>query len=156
MPILDEQFLVRATDPRCPEATELMRRLTIELAARYQEDCSGNFVPEDVLVPGSGFVLGWLGNRPVACGAFRPLGPGIAEIKRMYVEPEWRNRGFGRRLLADLEGRARQARYARIWLETGVLQPEAIHMYEAVGYRQIERYGIYEDNVHSVCFEKVL
>jgi ribosomal protein S18 acetylase RimI-like enzyme len=96
------------------------------------------------------------GGRPVACGAYRPLDEHIAEIKRMYVEPTYRGRGLGRRVLADLEARARRDGYAVVRLETGSAQPEAIHLYESVGYRRIENYGVYQGSPRSVCFEKTL
>src|SRR5262249_42797586 len=104
----------------------------------------------------SGFVIATFGGRPVACGAYRPLGEDVAEIKRMYVEPEYRGRGLGRRVLGDLEARARRDDYAAVRLETGTAQPEAIHLYESAGYRRIESYGVYQGTPRSVCFEKAL
>ncbi|MBA2683890.1 MAG: GNAT family N-acetyltransferase, partial [Gemmatimonadaceae bacterium] len=75
-----------------------------EITALYDHkiDGAGNFKPEDVLVPGSGFFIGRVDSRAVACGAFRPLSPGIAEIKRMFVEPEYRGRGYSRAMLVML------------------------------------------------------
>lgn len=142
-------------DSAAPEAQRLIRELTEELAALYDfEDGSGNFRPEDVTVPGSGFVVGRLGEVAIACGAFRPLEPGVAEIKRMFVAPGHRGRGHSRRLLAELERLAAQADYTAVRLETGVLQPAAIRLYESSGYRRIPCYGIYADCEWSICFEK--
>jgi ribosomal protein S18 acetylase RimI-like enzyme len=149
-------LVIRPADPRSEEARGLMARLSAELGPLYGDGGAGSFSPDDVLVPGSAFLVGWLDSRPVACGAFRPLEPGVAELKRMYVEAALRGRGVGRRLLAELEARARQAGYARVRLETGVLQPRAIRLYEGAGYRRVANYGIYRDNPHSVCFEKAL
>jgi len=92
----------------------------------------------------------------VACGAYRPMSPDVAEIKRMYVDPDYRCRGLGRRILRELEGRARRDGYARARLETGTLQPEAIRLYERAGYHRIDCYGLYVGNPRSVCFEKDL
>ncbi|HEV7282866.1 MAG TPA: GNAT family N-acetyltransferase [Pirellulaceae bacterium] len=144
-------------DPTAPAAQRLIRELTQELALLYDdEDGSGNFKPEDVAVPGSGFVVGWLGDGAIACGAFRPLEPGVAEIKRMFVSPAHRGRGYSRRLLSELERLARLAGYSAARLETGVLQPAAISLYENSGYRRIPCYGIYAGCEWSVCFEKRL
>jgi hypothetical protein len=41
-------------------------------------------------------------------------------------------------------------------LETGVRQPEAISLYESMGYHRIANYGEYRDSGLSVCFEKGL
>ena len=65
----------------------------------------------------------------------------MAEIKRMYVVPEARGRGLGRRLLEALEETARELGYARIRLDTGARQPHARAMYEAAGYHPIENYN---------------
>ncbi len=117
---------------------------------------SGNFAPADVLVARSAFLVGRLGDQPVACGAYRPMGPDVAEIKRMYVDPDYRGRGLGHRILQELEKRARRDGYSRARLETGLLQPEAIRLYERAGYHRIDCYGIYVGNPRSVCFEKIL
>src|SRR5262249_15613323 len=119
----DGTIEIRAVDPRGPAAAALIARLTAELTLRYQgpEDGSGHFAPEDALGPRRGFVVGTIGGRPVACGAYRPMGPDIAEVKRMYVVPEYRGRGLGRRILADLEARARRDGYAAVRLETGTM-----------------------------------
>src|SRR5688500_5932285 len=102
---LDLTLVVEAGDRRSQEAAELIRRLTAELAERYDflDDGTGNFTPEDALVAGAAFLIGRVGPRPVACGAFKPLGPGVAEVKRVFVVPEHRGHGYGKRLLAELE-----------------------------------------------------
>jgi putative acetyltransferase len=149
-------WTIEAVDPRDDAASALIESLTDELARRYHGDGTGNFRPDDALVPRSGFVIGRIGGRPVACGAYRPIGPDVAEIKRMYVEPASRGRGLGRRILDDLEARARADGYTTARLETGTEQPEAMRLYESAGYRRIERYGVYQCSPCSICFEKRL
>jgi putative acetyltransferase len=48
-----------------------------------------------------------------------------AELKRMYVRPVHPGQGIARALLAACEQTARELGYARLWLETGTLPPEA-------------------------------
>lgn len=146
---------IEAVDVRSADAVLLVARLDEELTRRYGA-VQRHFTTANVLADHSTFLVGYLGGRPVACGAFRPMGAGAAEIKRMYVEPECRGRGIGRRLLAELEQQARRAGYAVARLETGVNQPEALRLYESAGYRRIDNYGIYAGNPDSVCFEKPL
>ena len=145
-------------DPRLPEAAELIRVLSEELAQRYDyvDDGSGDFKPEDALVPRSAFVLGWVAGRAVACGAFRPLEGDVAEIKRMFVLPECRGLGYSKAVLTELERLALEQGYTTARLETGVRQPEAIGLYEWAGYTRIPNFGIYVDSEESVCFEKYL
>ena len=151
-----DAWIIDAADPRDGDASALVPALTDELARLYREDGSGNLRPDDALGPRSGFVVGRIGGQPVACGAYRPMGPEVAEIKRMYVAPAYRGRGLGRRILERLEARAHRDGYAAVRLETGILQPEAIRLYESAGYRRIDNYGIYQENPRSVCFEKTL
>ena len=149
---------VASVDPRSPEAFELVRALSEELAHRYDfaDDGSGHFKPEDALTPRSGFVVGRAEGRTVACGAFRPLESDVAEIKRMFVVPGYRGRGYAKAVLAELERRAAGMGYTATRLETGDRQPEAIAFYERAGYRRIPNFGIYAGSERSVCFEKQL
>ncbi len=151
-------FAIAVEDVRSADAAALISRLSAELARRYDHanEGSGRFRPEDVGVPRSVFLVGRVDGRPVACGAVRPLEGDVGEVKRMYVEPEVRGRGYSRRMLAALEDAARGMGYAALRLETGDRQPEAIRLYESAGYRRIKAYEPYAGHRHSVCFEKRL
>lgn len=151
-----EDIAVSIEDPYSSMALLLVERLSAELGGRYGDDGSGAFSPADVQVPGGAFVVARLCGEPVGCGAIRPLRDGIAEIKRMFVEPSARGLGVARRILQKLETVAKHAGYRSVWLETGLLQPEAIGLYQSAGYKRIASYGQYVDNPLSVCFEKEL
>ena len=149
---------IAAEDPRSPDAARLIRALSEELSQRYGsvDEGSGAFRPEDVLVERAAFVVGRAQGRAVACGALRPMGEGVCEVKRMFVAPDCRGRGYAGLILAELERLAAQMGYGAARLETGTKQPEAVRLYDRAGYRRIEKYGIYVDNPWSVCFEKAL
>ena len=151
-----DPLTIEPADARSPEAVEMLARLTAELAARYHDDGVGDFLPSDLDQPGSGFLVGRWAGKAVACGAYRPLEGDIGEFKRMYVDPDYRGRGIGQRILAALEEQALRAGYSKIWLETGTMQPEAVRLYESAGFRRIPPYGFYEFDPRSICFEKVL
>ena len=137
-------------------AAHLIENLLAELGARYGDDGAGAFSPNDVQVPGSVFVVAWLDDQPVGCGALRPLERGVAEVKRMFVEKDARRKGIARKILKRLEMIAAQFGYRALRLETGILQPEAVNLYKSAGYRRVRCYGRYVDNPLSVCFEKRL
>jgi GNAT superfamily N-acetyltransferase len=86
----------------------------------------------------------------------RRIEPGVGEIKRMYVCPAARGLGIGRAVLDALEAEARALGLTRLVLETGVRQPEAIALYERVGYARIAAFGEYVDSPLSVCMGKDL
>ncbi|GAA4807253.1 GNAT family N-acetyltransferase [Actinomycetospora chlora] len=126
--------------------------------------------PADFAPPRGLFLLGGLpGTGPVCCGGWRRheeatidvrdrdvLRPGDAEIKRMWVDPAHRRRGLAGAVLAELERTAAAAGCARMVLETGTEQPEALAFYRAAGYAPIPRYGTYRDEPSSLCFAREL
>jgi len=156
--LTEDALEISAVDPRIPEAADLIRLLSEELARRYDyaDDGSGNFKPEDASIARSAFLLGRISGRAVACGAFRPLKDGVAEIKRMFVVPDYRGRGYAKAILAELERMARMDGFLTVRLETADRQPEAIRLYEQSGYHRIPNFGIYADSKRSVCFGKQL
>jgi GNAT superfamily N-acetyltransferase len=158
--IADNLRLTRE-DPRGETPLLLIRELSKELAALYPDshggDGSGAFKPEDVLVARAGFVVAWLGDEAVGCGALRPMeNPDVGEVKRMYVRKSVRGQGISRRILSALEEMARDYGYRKLMLETGQHQKEAIGLYESSGYQRMDCYGIYEDEPLSMCYEKAL
>jgi putative acetyltransferase len=93
-------------------------------------------------------------GRAVACGGICRFDATRAELKRMYVLPEARGRGLGRRLLVELEAQAGRLGYHGIVLETGEAQREALGLYVSAGYESIPCYGVYAARAWSRCFEK--
>ena len=102
------------------------------------------------------FLIARDGAEPVGCGAVRFLDGTTAEVKRMYVAPAARGRGVGRQIVDELEAFAIRAGARRLVLETGVLQPEAIALYERTGFVVIPCFGEYASAPRSVCYEKRL
>ena len=156
----DPSFVLEISraDPREPEAAALIGAMTEEVRATYDHkiDGHGNFKPEDVLVPGSGFFVGRVAGRAVACGAYRPLAPGVAEIKRMFVSFEHRGRGYSKAMLSTLERLAEESGYRAVRLGTRPLQTAAIALYEGTGYVRIPNYGSYVGKEDCLCYEKPL
>jgi putative acetyltransferase len=91
---------------------------------------------------------------PVGCGAIKDFEPGTMEVKRMYVLPEYRNKGVGARMLFELEQWAKELSCSKCILETGKKQPEAIALYTKRGYSVVPNYGQYAGVDDSVCFAK--
>jgi GNAT superfamily N-acetyltransferase len=92
-------------------------------------------------VPGAAWLVGYDDGRAVCCGGMRPLGVGVAEIKRMFVTAESRRRGHGRRLLAELERLAAERGHDRVRLLTTQALSEAWALYATAGYRVTETFS---------------
>lgn len=95
-------------------------------------------------------------NQPVGCGAFKAYEPGVAEIKRMFVQQQNRGKGIAGQILAALEQWAKEEGFKSCILETGLEQPEAIRVYEREGYKRTPNYGQYIGVEISVCMKKDL
>ena len=96
------------------------------------------------------------GEAAIGCGAFREKENGIAEIKRMFVHPDYRKRGIASAILKELEIWAAEVDYKYTILETGVNQPEAIALYQKQEYVIIPNYPPYDVMDNSVCMKKTL
>ena len=141
-----------------PDVQRLTAAQQAELRARYDggeepgtPPSAGDVGVVLVVRDGGGVALG--------CGALRTLGDGVAELKRMYVEPAARGRGLSRVLLAALEDAARTRGWTTLRLETGPRQPEALALYRGAGYREIGAFGAYAgsaDAEDSLFFERRL
>ncbi|MEV7036917.1 GNAT family N-acetyltransferase [Amycolatopsis sp. NPDC051061] len=139
-----------------PDAVRLRAAQRTELDARYGTDDH-----EPGAVPTAETVAVFLvardaGGTAVGCGGLRLLGPGSGEVKRMYVEPAARGTGVAAALLRTLENHARDLGIARLLLETGTGQPDAIRFYRREGYEPIEAYGPYVGEPLSRCFARDL
>jgi len=146
---------IETDDPVGETARALIQALCAEMSERYGSPPSP-FSRTEAAAPRTVFLVACLRGQPGGCGALRRFDEQIAEIKRMYVAPAGRRRGIARRLLVELEMHATKFGYDAIRLETGIRQPEAQRLYEALGYRRIDAFGPYVGNPTSLCYEKVI
>jgi len=90
---------------------------------------------------------------PVGCAAI-VVNPDYGEVKRIYVRPQARGQGLARRLIETLEQKAMERGCRTFMLETGPTQPEALILYERLGYRCRGPFGDYPEDPLSVFMQK--
>jgi ribosomal protein S18 acetylase RimI-like enzyme len=137
----------RIVEADTPERLGIVRGLFQEYAASLDVDLEfQNFAEELAGLPGEyarphgGLLLGFQGEEPAGCVAFRRLEPGVAEMKRLYVRPTARGGGWGRRLAEQVVSEARSAGYERMRLDTLPAMRTALGLYLAMGFRDIAPY----------------
>lgn len=142
-----------------PDAAAMIAEVQQEYVVRYGGPDDSPVDPAEFAPPLGLFMVGYAdlgdGEVVVATGGWRSHGA-EAEIKRMYVTPKARGRGYARRVLAQLEATARDAGHERLILETGLKQPEAIALYRSAGYTAVPPFGHYADTPLSVHLGKAL
>jgi DNA-binding MarR family transcriptional regulator/ribosomal protein S18 acetylase RimI-like enzyme len=149
---------VERADAASDHARRCLAAYYAELARRFP----GGFDPERSLHPDTHefteptgrFVLARLHGRAIGCGAVLFHDDAPAYIKRMWVDDAVRGMGVGRRILVALEQAAREHGAASVTLETNASLTEAIAMYRAAGYVEVEPFNdeVYADH----WFEKPL
>lgn len=154
-----ETITVLRTELTDSVSQALIQALNAELAGMYPEPGANHFDldPEEIARGRGAFLVLYRGKIPVGCGALRILNGRTGELKRMYVTPEERGKGLGRRLVAELEAEARTLGVRRLVLETGTRQLAALALYRAVGFHPIPLYGEYLRSPDtSLCMGKEL
>jgi DNA-binding MarR family transcriptional regulator len=133
---------LRAVDPEEPDAQRCLRAYVAELNRRapqrgFDPSRGSTAEPHEVRPPHGGFVVVYLRDEPVGCGAVKHHPGEVSDIKRMWVAESARGFGLGRRLLEHLEGLAREHGSREARLETGDVLGEAIALYRSAGYREV-------------------
>lgn len=90
--------------------------------------------------PAGRLLLAKIDSWPVGCIALRGLdptaigGPGVCEMKRLYIQPLYRGLGIGRLLARRLIQEAKDAGYTALWLDTTPDMAQARGLYESLGF----------------------
>jgi DNA-binding MarR family transcriptional regulator/GNAT superfamily N-acetyltransferase len=132
-------------DPESADASWCLSQYFAELDRRFQSGFDpGRSIPADAdeLRPPSGLLLlARLRGRAIGCGALKFHGRSACELKRMWIAPEARGLGLGRRMLEELEWHAGKRRAARVRLETNRALREAIALYRRAGYVEVDAFN---------------
>jgi putative acetyltransferase len=105
--------------------------------------------------PAGGIILCRTAEAYIACVAVRKTDADTAELKRMFVQPQYQGRGLGKILLQKSLALARQCGYKKIQLDTLNYMHPAIELYKAHGFYEIPAY-YHNPIATAIYFEKIL
>ena len=142
--------------PDTPDAHRLIDELQTHLESFYPPESRHGFSVDRLIKEGVAFFVLRADGAPAGCGGILLVGRDYGELKRMYVRPEFRGRGYGELLVDHLAAHARSHGVTRLRLETGIHQQAAIRLYERLGFRRIPPFGPYKPDPVSLCYEKRL
>lgn len=127
-----------------------------ELSVRFPEgyDVSELTPPEKFTPPQGVLLVAFDGLDGVGCVGLKTLGPGVGEVRHMWVHHRLRRTGLGGRLLREIESQALSLGLPTVRLNTHKVLPEAVAMYRTAGYAETDAYS---DDIHGqLSFVKYL
>jgi ribosomal protein S18 acetylase RimI-like enzyme len=131
-------------EPQIAQARELFLEYAQSLGFSL---CFQNFdqelanLPGDYAPPTGRLLIAEYAGQAAGCVALHQLEPGICEMKRLYLRPQFRGQGLGRMLADRIIAEARQSGYQRMRLDTvGPVMKDAVAMYRKIGFQKIEPY----------------
>ena len=145
---------IRQEPPDQPDVMGLIEALDAYANALYPPESNHLLDIAALCDPAVIFLVVRDGGEAVGCGAVMRDPRGWGEVKRMYVRPDQRGRGIGKRVLAEIEATARDSRLPMLRLETGVHNTEALALYRRAGFAECAAFGDYAPDPLSVFMEK--
>ena len=134
-----------STDPEHPDAQYCLAEYVAELNHRssrgFDPAVGATALPHEVRPPAGEFFVAYLHDEPIGCGAVKHHPGAPAEIKRMWIAPQTRGLGLGRRLLETLEACARAGGAQVAHIETSAALPEALALYRSSGWFEVPAFN---------------
>ena len=146
--------IITPEHPASPDATALIAELDAHLEPLYPSESRHGFSVQQLTADCVAFFVIRVDGAPAGCGGIKVFGADYAELKRMYVRPQFRGLGLAKMLLEHLTAYATLHKVGILRLETGIHQHAAIGLYERSGFQRIEPFGEYRNDPVSRCYEK--
>lgn len=114
------------------------------------------FVPYNASAQIPDVLIAYDDGKAVGCAGLKRYDDKSTEIKRIWVQPEYRRQHIADKMMQLVEQKAKEQGFARVILQTRPQMTEAVGMYTKRGYKLIENYPPYDKLVGAVCYAKEL
>lgn len=149
---------IRPVDPEDPDARYCLAEYVAELNRRstrgFDPSVGATAMPHEVRPPAGQFFVAYLHGEAIGCGAVKHRADAPAEIKRMWIAPQARGLGLGRRLLETLEACALAAGARVAHIETSGVLTHALALYRSAGWVEVPPFN--DEPFADHWFEKQL
>lgn len=151
-------MLIKPLDPLSSPAVHLLALSDAYMASLYPAESNHMESPHALALPNVLFLGAYLDDELAGCGAVKIMSDDglYGEIKRVYVLEAYRGRGVSKLLMQALEAYLVEQKIPLARLETGISQPEALGLYEKLGYQYRAPFASYQLDPLSVFMEKTL
>jgi putative acetyltransferase len=149
---------ITVLDPYSQQAQDLLTLSDDYLAALYPAE-SIHLASATDLSDSSSLFLGMAdGQNMIGCGSVKIIEGDIryGELKRVFIKEAYRGHGLSKQLISALEAYLIKNSVWWVRLEAGIYQPEALGLYQSLGYIEREPYGAYTLDPLSIFMEKHL
>ena len=141
-----------------PEVNELLIKHFIELRAASPEGSAHVLNIPGLKVPSIKFWSLWENNKLMGCGALKFLNDNHGEFKSIRVHDDFRNKGYGIKIIGHLIIEAKKLNIKRISIETGAgdfFKP-ARKLFQKCDFELCEPFAHYKDDVNSLYLTKLI
>lgn len=153
---MNTNTVVEIRDAKLPDDIDSIKQLWIDyltwgndqMQMRYGEHPNNptEAVEQDIqliakfLPPHGRIILAFVDNKACGIACLKSINSTIGEVKRMYVDPSFRNVGVGHAILQALLSAAKEAGYKKVRLDSPKFMEPAHSLYRSVGFTEIPVY----------------
>ena len=150
-------IIVKKVDPRESNIQALidgLEKYNRQLYPEFFASRLSDYTIEELCRDNFHFIAGFIDEFPVGIGAVKYVKEeNYAEITRVFVHEDYRRKGIAIKMIQDLENQAQKKGFSVFKLETGIGQPEAIKLYEKLGYVKTEEgFGHHTNANHNTLY----
>ena len=114
------------------------------------------FIPYNISESITDVLIASVEGASVGCAGLKAYSDSDVEIKRVWVDPEFRGNHISTAMMDALEAKAVELGFRRAILQTRPQMEEAVHLYTKRGYVLTDNYPPYDKLEGAICFAKEL